>query len=254
MRASRVSTVAVGVLVAVLAACGGERIVQGECQRVFDGDVCTWGTMVGGDVTQFGATVSMTSVENAPAHGEMVFPPPFVGLVPLPQEVASATGFNHLAVNWEPHGHPPALFLTPHFDFHFYTVDPARVRTIDCADRRKPTVVPAAYTLPDLDIPGLGQLVGLCVPTMGMHAMPAAELDKTTPFGASMIVGYYGQDLIFLEPMIARAKLLEAQSFTMDVPAVQSPGAKVRWPKGFEARYDAGSRTYQFVFSVPATD
>lgn len=252
--ASRSSMVGVGVLAAALAACGGERTVQGECRQVFEGDVCTWGTMVGGDVTQFGATVSMASVENAPAHGEMVFPPPFVGVVPLPQEVASATGFNHLAVNWEPHGHPPALFLTPHFDFHFYTLDPARVQAIDCADLSKPSVVPAAYTLPDLDIPGLGQLVGLCVPTMGMHAMPAAELEETKPFGATMIVGYYGRNLIFLEPMIARAKLMEGKSFTMNIPAVQRPGANVTWPRGFEAKYDQASRTYRFVFSVSATD
>jgi hypothetical protein len=245
--------VGVGILVAALAACDGERMVQGECQQVFDGDICTWGTMVGGDVTQFGATVSMASIENAPAHGEMVFPPPFVGVVALPKEVASATGFNHLGINWEPHGHPPALFFTPHFDFHFYTLEPERVRAIDCADVRKPTLVPAAYTLPDLDIPGVGQLVGLCVPTMGMHAMPAAELNETKPFGASMIVGYYQQKPIFLEPMIARAKLLEAKSFTMDLPAVQNPGANVKWPARFEAVYDEPSRTYRFVFSTSAS-
>jgi hypothetical protein len=244
MRKSRFSSFAVGTLVAVLAACAGEQVVQGECQSVFDGDVCTWGTMVGDDIVAFGATVALASVENAPSEGEMVFPPPFVGIIALPDEVATATGFDHLGMNWEPHGHPPSLFLTP-----FYTVDPDRVQAIDCSDVSKPTDIPAAYTLPDLEIPGLGELVGLCVPTMGMHAMLEAEVDATEPFGASMILGYYKRNLIFLEPMISQSKLLGAQSFTMDIPAVQDPGANVQWPTSFEAVYDEASRTYRFVFS-----
>ena len=47
------------------------------------------------------------------------------------------------------------------------------------------------YALPDLTISGLGELVGACVPGMGMHSMPAAD----------------GGDVIFVEPMIARAKV-----------------------------------------------
>ena len=60
--------------------------------------------------------------------------------------MARATGFDHLSVNWEAHGHPPALFLTPHFDFHFYTVAPDRVAAIDCADLRKPAQLPTQYS------------------------------------------------------------------------------------------------------------
>lgn len=241
-----------------LASCAGEqsepaeqieRVVQGECQEVFGGEVCTWGTIVGDVVVEFGATVPMAMVENAPPEGEMVFPPPSIGRVALPEEVATATGFDHLGMNWEPHGHPPGLFLTPHFDFHFYTIDPERVEAIDCVDLSKPAETAPGYTLPDIEIPELGELVGLCVPSMGMHAMLETELDDTVPFGASMILGYYEQGLIFLEPMIAQAKLGEAMSFTMDVPTVQAPGAGVKWPASFEAVYDEAARTYRFVFS-----
>lgn len=249
MLSPSISRFAVGVLITSLAACGGERAVQGECQTVFGGDVCTWGTMVGDDITEFGATVALASVENAPPGGEMVFPPVSAGIVALPDEVVQATGFDHLGVNWEPHGHPPGLFLTPHFDFHFYTINPDRVGAIDCADTSEPANVPAAYTLPDIEIPGLGTLVGLCVPNMGMHAMLTSELDVTEPFGASMILGYYKQNLIFVEPMIAQAKLLQAQSFSLDVPAVQDPGATVKWPTSFAAVYDEATRTYRFIFS-----
>ncbi len=247
---------AVGFIIAGLTACGGggEQVVEGDCQTVFGGELCTWGTTAGGEVTEFGATVPLALVENAPLEGEMVFPPPFVAVVALPAEVQAATGFNHLGVNWEPHGHPPALWLEPHFDFHFYTIAPESVQGIDCADLSKPGELPSGYVLPDLEIPEMGMtLVGACVPTMGMHSARESELTETDPFSASLIVGYYGQDLIFLEPMIARAKLMQEQSFTMEIPAVNA-GENVRWPADFEALYDAESRSYRFVFSEFSSD
>jgi hypothetical protein len=239
---------------AALTACGGERTLTGECHPVFEGEVCTWGTMVGDQVTEFGATVPLATVENAPMDAEMVFPPVPNAVIPLPDEVTRATGFNHLGVNWEAHGHPPALFLTPHFDFHFYTIDPDQVDRIDCADASKPDQIPVQYSLPDIDIPGMGTLVGICVPDMGMHAMPTDELDDSELFGASMMVGYYQQELVFLEPMISHAKLAEAKTFPMAIPALPSTTTGLQWPSRFEAVYDSETRTYRMVFSGLTTD
>ena len=64
-----------------------------------------------------------------------------------------------------------------------------------------------------------------------------------------MIVGYYGGDVIFVEPMVARAKLLAAESFTLTVPSVRSVGANVTWPTHFEATYDESTQTYRFTYS-----
>jgi hypothetical protein len=243
-----------GIALTALAACGAPRTVAGGCQQVFDGDVCTWATMDGDQVTAFGATVPMATVANAPMGGAMVFPPVAEAIIPLPAEVARVTGFDHLGVNWEAHGHPPATFLTPHFDFHFYTVAPDRVAAIDCADARKPDQLPSRYSLPDITIPGMGTLVGLCVPQMGMHGVPTQELSDTNPFGASMLVGYYQQQLVFLEPMISQAKLTEAKSFAMEVPSLPGTGSALRWPTRFEATYDAKAKSYSFVFSGFPTD
>lgn len=244
-----VPAVALLALTVSLAARPSDTTVKGQCAAVFGGDVCTWGTMTGERVVDFGATVPLASVEHAPAGGEMTFPPKFVAIIALPAEITAATGFDHLGVNWEPHGHPPALFLTPHFDFHFYAITPDRVRSIDCADLSKPTDVPAGYTLPDVEIPGMGSLVGLCVPQMGMHAMLQEEIDDTEPFGASMILGYYRNEPIFIEPMISRAKLLDARSFTVEVPAVTARSSSAKWPTKFVATYDESARAYRFVFS-----
>jgi hypothetical protein len=142
----------------------------------------------------------------------------------------------------------------PHFDFHFYTVDPAAVTAMDCSDLSKPAELPAGYALPDIAIPGMGELVGLCVPGMGMHAMPANEVNETKPFGASMLVGYYKGGAIFLEPMIARTKLLKEQGFTMQVPRATATTANVRWPSRFEAVYDGPTQAYRFTFSGFETD
>ena len=42
-------------------------------------------------------------------------------VVPLHQKAKAITPFDHIYFNWNPHGHPPAMFFSaPHFDFHFY--------------------------------------------------------------------------------------------------------------------------------------
>jgi len=46
-------------------------------------------------------------------------------MVQLPQQHASA--FKFVELDWNPGGHEPAgVYDTPHFDFHFYTIDVAQ--------------------------------------------------------------------------------------------------------------------------------
>lgn len=244
---------AVGMLLIGLAACNRRQVVQGECRPINGADVCTWGETTGGAVVAFGATVPVASAENAPADAPMAWPPASAAMIPLPEAVSAATGFKVLTLYWEPHGHPPGPYLVPHFDFHFYAYSADEVNAIDCADSTKPAQLPAAYELPDVDIPGVGMLRGLCVPTMGMHSLPAAELHGTTPFQKTMIAGYYHGQPIFVEPMITRATLLERRSFSLDVPEVPGRPANVRYPTTFRADYDSTAQAYKFVFSgLPA--
>lgn len=238
------------VLVLGLLACSKRQIVQGECRPVNGADICSWGEMSSKALVAFGATVPVRSVENAPAEAPMVWPPVVAAAIPLPEAVRSATGFSVLTIFWEPHGHPPGPYLIPHFDFHFYTtMSAADVAAIDCADSTKPGRLPTAYELPDVSIPQLGNLIGLCVPGMGMHAVPEAELHATTLFQKTMIVGYYHRRPIFIEPMITRATLLERRSFAIDVPEVPDRPADVRHPRRFRADYDSTTQAYKFVFS-----
>ena len=224
--------------------------VEGECADVYGGSVCTWVTLAGANsVTEFGLTIPLASIERAPGAVKMVWPPILVATVKLPADVTTAMGIDHLTVYWEPHGHPPGAYLTPHFDFHFYSIAAGTREAIDCADLTKPADIPAGYQLVDVKIPEVGLLVGLCVPGMGMHALLAREVDSDEIFDGTMVIGYYHGSPILFEPMIARDLLMRRQSFDLPMPTVSGLPDGVRYPRSFRAEYDAASDAYRFIFS-----
>jgi hypothetical protein len=202
----------------------------------------------GKSVVELGADVPLSLIESVPANAEIVWPPRALASVPMPEEARTALGIDHMAINWEAHGHPPATFLAPHFDFHFYSISQGEVGEIDCADASKPAAPPARYALPDIEAPGLGTLVGLCVPHMGMHAMPDRDVTATEPFDASMLVGYYGGRPVFFEPMVSQELLRGRSDFTLPMPSVAGLPAGVRYPSWFRGEYDAGADRYRLVF------
>jgi hypothetical protein len=254
-RLPTVPSAALGALL-LAAACGpGEPALEdvaGQCGDVYGSQVCTWGQRSGGRMVAFGATVPMAAIEGAPAEMEMTLPPLPVATIPLGEAVRAATGFDHVNIFWEAHGHPPGPYLTPHWDFHFYNMTPAEVAGIDCSDPSKPAELPAGYALPDVDIPGMGTLIGLCVPAMGMHSLPEAQLTDTTLFAKTMVVGYYGAENIFVEPMIAQSTLTARRTFDVAMPAVAAPAAGVTYPARFHATYDSTAQAYRFTFHLPA--
>ena len=233
-----------------LAGCSGTQLVQGECRPVHGSNICIWTEMSGATPLSFGATGPIAAIEQAPADAPMVWPPVAAATIPVPAELTKATTIETLTMYWEPHGHPPGPYLTPHFDFHFNTLSTAGLDAIDCVDVAKPASLPAAYAMTDIDAPApIGKLVGLCVPKMGMHSMPEAELQAGKVFEKTMIVGYYKMKPIFIEPMITRATLLEKKGFSIAVPDVPGKPSHARYPTQFRADYDATAQAYRLVFS-----
>jgi hypothetical protein len=245
-------------LMLMFAACTQEPppIVEAsrDCGDVFGGQVCTWTRMQGDVVVAAGADIPMASIENAPDELPMGWPPAPLATIPFPDSIHAQTGLTHLTVYWEAHGHPPGPYLTPHFDFHFYSIPEADRLAIDCTDTTKPALLATGYEMPDLELPpemveamGVSSLVGLCVPQMGMHSLLASELASTEVFRGSMVLGYYHAAPIFIEPMITKAMLMERQSFDLQVAAV--PGVAGARARTFRAEYDAAADAYHFTFN-----
>ncbi|MDB5230460.1 MAG: hypothetical protein JWN76_1265 [Chitinophagaceae bacterium] len=52
-------------------------------------------------------------------------------LLTLPSQAQQLTLFNHLTFQWNPRGHIPEFFMTPHFDFHCYMISLSERLSID---------------------------------------------------------------------------------------------------------------------------
>ena len=226
--------------------------ISGECETAFGGQLCSWARAQGSNVIDVGVTVPITAIEGTPANHEMAWPPVANAALNVPQ--ASVTGLTEFTFFWEPMGHPPKPMETPHFDFHFYLIPPAEREAITCNELDKPAQLPAGYELPDEKLPddvakaiGVSTLVGVCIPKMGMHALQTSELTATEPMRGTMVVGYYKQKPIFIEPMISKTMLLEKRSFELPIP--QIPGFNGTHPTVFRADYDAVANAYRFTFS-----
>jgi len=258
-----VRTMPAVLLALAVGACKGEEqpvAVKGACADVFTGQVCTWATTKGKNLVEAGAVVPLASIENAPADQAMAWPPVAAAAIDMPDPVGQQGGLNHLTMYWEPGGHPPGAFMTPHFDFHFYSITAAERAAMDCKDLSKPASLPAGYSLPDMPLPpemakmiGVPTLTGLCVPQMGMHSVLTTEMERKDAFNGSMVVGYYKGKPIFIEPMISKAMLMEKKSFDLPIPDV--PGLAGTHATKFHAEYDAPQQAYRFTFSgfTPAT-
>ena len=219
--------------------------VAGESQPLFGASLNTWAKL-GADqqVSEVGFTMPLAIVEAAPTAGA-----PSLVRARFPEAVARSTFINHLTVDYNPEGHPPEkVYDKPHFDLHFYAMPAAEVDAIDCADQTLPATdaVPAGFALLP---PGTGE----CVPKMGFHASslasPELAPENPQPFNHTMILGYYGGKLNFVEPMVTREFLLTKQDFSYPVAKPASIGRATRYPTSFKATYDAEAKAYHFALS-----
>lgn len=250
--------IAVSCALATVASCAFNEAlvtdVKGSCAEVYSGSVCTWARMRGDVPLEVGATIPMATIERSPPPEGMVWPPRPVAVLDMPMAGRDKSGIVHLTMYWEAMGHPPGAYMTPHYDFHFNAITSAQRAAIDCSDLTKPAALPAAYALPDIPLPpdmshmmGVPALIGLCVPLMGMHAVPTSELEATQPFRGTMVIGYLRGKPIFVEPMVSRSMLMERKSFDLPLPEVD--GFAGAHPTRFRADYDAAKQEYRLVFS-----
>lgn len=203
---------------------------------LFGSPVSSYVTLSSGVVATVGVVVPLASIAQAPEDG------PFQNdlILDTPPQAREQTMLSQLRINWLAHGHGPTLYGAPHFDLHFYRGTNEQIDAIDCADSR---AFPASILTSDHAEPST------CVAGMGFHSWPSADLEPGAIFSASLILGYYDQRIVFIEPMIAKSTLLSKQDFELAISRPQSSGgAPTLYPTRMRGIYDAPSASYRFEF------
>lgn len=230
---------------------GRGRFVFGDLAVVDGNPVMTW-AMVSNDeeIEQVGVTIPVGLFDNQPTEpGDG--PKGAIASLVFPEMVQNLTYLNHFELHSQPHGHPappgsvnPDRNRVPHFDFHFYAIPESQVWEIPFLPPPLPAV-PAERLPPGYLQPGPSES------QMGRHAAPAWSLSDPNPLSTIMIAGFLpdGSEMHFIEPMISREFLLEANDFELPMPMPTVFGRLMLYPTKFEAEYDAERDAYHFVFS-----
>lgn len=135
----------------------------------------------------------------------------------------SGTPFDHIVVDWNPHGHPPEhVYDLPHFDLHFYMMSEGERDAIPEYEEDSTgflkypgeVYMPAEY----VPIPG-GEA------KMGTHwvDITSPEVVRSNPqtFTQTFIYGTYNGAVAFYEPMATLSYLTNTKAYTRDIPQPQ---------------------------------
>ena len=162
----------------------------------------------------------------------------------LPAE-AAGTGYDHVKLGWNPHGHPPeGVYDVPHFDFHFFAIDSEAVNAITAvgedlerAHKAPPEgYMPSGYVLPP----------GTEVPKMGAHAIdPAGDEFQKKPFTKTFIYGFYDGKVIFMEPMMTLDYLASRPNVMMAIKQPEAYQKEFAYPGGYGVHFDESDRRYE---------
>ena len=255
---TRLRSFAVLGAVLALVGCGDEdardRVVVGSTGVLAGAQVVTWARILNGSdrLAEIGVTVPMAAIKNAKTAEDLE--------LLFPAEARAASSFDHLGIDYNPVGHGPLPFMVPHFDIHFYTIDQATQKSIDCkaepmppaGDLPEPYVIPDTRTEPD----------GTCVPQMGVHAIKPTAFASDYVFENELILGYHKGRVAFVEPMITQKVLEERKALSVSLPIPANRAALTAWPTKYTATYRADEDVYEIVLggivygddNVPASD
>jgi hypothetical protein len=139
--------------------------------------------------------------------------------LPLPPEIVSITPFNHIVIDWNPAGHDPVFYASPHFDFHFYSMtssDRKKIPAYGGNDTIKFQNAPHADYFPVDYVPAPGG-----EPEMGAHWVYkfAPELPPTlAPFTETFVYGSYDGKVNFIEPMVTHSFFQAITDWSRSIP------------------------------------
>ncbi len=148
---------------------------------------------------------------------------------------------DHITIDWEPHGHPPAgIYTLPHFDAHFYMITPAQQAAITPGTN-------ANSPLPDPRFVPRGYVSGVAtVPFMGVHwsDVTGAEFNPPKLFDKTFIYGFDKGTLAFIEPMTSLRFLQSKPNFSAPIKQPQAFQRQGSYPTSYSIKYNASQKTY----------
>lgn len=208
-------------VIALVAACssdtGPESSVElnGAAVKVGNGTAHAYIVNSPGGVSSIGVALSLTALQGLPAADTMWDLPLPAGTVAPP--------WDHVEINWNAQGHPPGMYMLPHFDFHFYTVSPS--------DQAAVQPGPDTVTVPAANVPKDYMSGVEAVPDMGVHWVDttAAEFHGHT-FDHTLIYGFYHGKMMFVEPMVTRDFLASHPDVVLPVKQPQEFQKPGRYP------------------------
>ena len=163
-------------------------------------------------------------------------------VLPLHLKAKEATPFNHIGLNWNPHGHEPnSVYGQPHFDFHFYK--------ISLQERLAITPYGGASVALFDNLPATGYMPLAYKPTPeGVPQMGKHWIDVTSPefngqsFTKTFIYGSYNGQVIFMEPMITLELIQSGANSQTDIklPEFFAP-TNTYYPTVYRIEADAAS-------------
>lgn len=212
-------------------------VVEGKSGTLFSGTAKSFAKVkADGTVASVGVVFSLTGFTAAPKSHD--FQDDLV--LDMPDVAKEQTMLHHLRANWLPAGHGPTPYGEPHFDFHFLRGTRAEIDAIECrADKTMPKAdkIPEGYGKPEL-----------CVNAMGYHSWPKADTSGGK-FTASLIMGYWKGNVVFLEPMIPVSTLKKKQTFEVPIAKPASAGgATTLYPTRMVATWLEDTEEYSFEF------
>jgi hypothetical protein len=193
-----------------------------------------------GHPESMGVTLSetaLTGLAKTPPKGALKGMEGMPYTLTLPKE-AAATGFDHIGLDWNPHGHPPkGVYDKPHFDVHFYHSTQAELKKITatgtdltrCNKRPAAKYLPAGYIMPP----------DTAVAQMGAHAIDAGTPELNgQPFTHTLVYGYYDGKVNFIEPMVTKEFLESKTNVTVAIKQPMVYQKRGYYPTSYSIRYD----------------
>ncbi|MBC8089865.1 MAG: DUF5602 domain-containing protein [Phycisphaerae bacterium] len=165
-------------------------------------------------------------------------------VIPLPSD-APGTVFNHVGVNWQPQGHPPAtIYSVPHFDVHFYLISTQERDAMTPADPNfaaKALKVPATNLVPVSYGPD-----PMPIPRMGSHWGDGTSHEfHGSAFTATMIYGYYDGKMTFIEPMLAKSFIESKPNYSATIRTPAAYPKAGRYPTTYGVTHTAAAKEYR---------